>query len=344
MQKQGARKYISPLNILFFGLGLLLLAFLLSQVDFQNLARLIAHIPPIYLVLGGIIYLLKSTIRSFRFWRINAEAHPSFLKMLRLTLASSLASQLLPLKLGELTYIYLVKKEIDSPITQGISSLIIIRIFDLLAISILFILAALGFGISNGLSVYFSYVLGFIAFLVILLIALVSAGKYFSPIANRLVQNTFLGKIPLIGKAQNGLERILAGLGKFKGKEMIELVSYPLLEWLVNFAMYHVLLQGMGLSPRPLDTVIGVSFAALASVLPVNSFGNFGTQEAGWATGLLLSGFSQQTALASGFATHLLALGFMLGMGGVAWISYLFSYGIVPGTGSQRSGSRDPER
>ncbi|MBE0699246.1 MAG: flippase-like domain-containing protein [Anaerolineaceae bacterium] len=318
MQKQAARKYISPLNILFFGIGLLLLIFLLSQVDFQNLARFIANIQPIYLLLGGLIYLIKSAIRALRFWRINAEAHPSFLKMLRLTLASSLASQLMPLKLGELTYIYLVKKDIGSPISQGISSLIIIRIFDLLAISILFILAALGFGMPTGLSVYFSYVLGFITFLVIILASLVGAGKFFSPIVNTLVQKTFLGKIPLIGKAQDGLERILAGLGKFNRKETVELVIYPLLEWSVNFAMYHVLLEGMGLSPRPLDTIIGVTFAALASVLPVNSFGNFGTQEAGWATGLILSGFTQQTALASGFATHLLSLGYMLVMGGAA--------------------------
>ena len=62
---------------------------------------------------------------------------------------------------------------------------------------------------------------------------------------------------------------------------------------------------------------------ALASVLPVNSFGNFGTQEAGWASGMVLLGYSQQTALTSGFATHLLSLAYMLVLGGAAWISYL---------------------
>jgi hypothetical protein len=266
------------------------------------------------------------------------------MRMLRLTLASSLASQLMPLKLGELAYVYLVKKDFQSTLTQGISSLVVIRIFDLLAISILFILALLGFGLPAGMSIYLYYVLAFIAALVFGLFALVSGRKFLPAFTSHLVQTTFLRKIPAAVKLQTSIENILHDLGQYKGKEYGELMVYPLLEWSTNFAMYHILLLGMGFSPRLLHTVTGVSFAALASVLPINSFGNFGTQEAGWATGLMLSGFSQQAAITSGFATHLLSLAFMLVMGGIAWVAYLISYGIVPGAVSQPSGSQSSDK
>jgi glycosyltransferase 2 family protein len=344
MEKPTSRKYFTPLNLLYFVLGLGLLTILLLQIDFQNLLRSITSIPLTYLLLGGLIYLAKTLARSFRFWRINQRMKPSYLKMVRLTMASSLASQLLPLKLGELTYVYLVKKDFKTSVPQGLSALVVIRIFDLLAISLLFVLAALVFGLPAGASIYFSYVLAFMAALVLILLVMILAGDFLSKMLNLLVRRTVLHKIRLVVRLQEGIDNTLFEIRQYRGKEYAELLVYPLIEWGINFVMYHVLLLGMGLTPHFFDTVIGVAFAALASVLPINSFGNFGTQEAGWATGLILVGVSQDAALTSGFATHLLSLAYMLVMGGASWISYLFAYGMVPGSGSQRSDGRLPER
>jgi uncharacterized membrane protein YbhN (UPF0104 family) len=111
-------------------------------------------------------------------------------------------------------------------------------------------------------------------------------------------------------------------LQKQKGQKYLEIGGLSMLEWALNYSMFHVLLLGMGLAPRFFDTIATVAFAALASILPVNSFGNFGTQEAGWAAGMMLLGYPQETALTSGFATHLLTLLFMLVLGGLALLSY----------------------
>jgi len=139
-----------------------------------------------------------------------------------------------------------------------------------------------------------------------------------------VIERTFIGRWPFMVRMENGIEEILHNIRKHQGKENIALIGLPALEWSINFLMYHILLIGMGLAPHILDTVTGVAFAALASILPINSFGNFGTQEAGWATGMILAGYSQETALASGFATHLLSLGFMVVLGGISWLLYLF--------------------
>lgn len=317
------RKYVSPLNVIYFVLGLFLLIVLLRQIDFQNLLRLLAGIQPVYLVLGGAIYLLKSAVRAMRFWQINARVRPSFLKMLRLTLASSLASQLMPLKIGEFAYIYLVKSEFDFPLSQGLSSLMVVRIYDMLAISVLFLAACLGFGLPDSFSGYFYPILGFVGLLLVLLVSIVYAGRPILYFLRAVIQRTFLRTIHIVDRLLQGGERVFGELSRFRAKDTAWLTAYPLAEWGINFAMYHVFLIGLGFDPHFLDTVTGVAFAALMSVLPVNSFGNFGTQEAGWATGLILAGYPREAALTSGFATHLLSLGFMVLMGGSAWISYL---------------------
>ena len=106
-------------------------------------------VQPGYFLLGGLLYLVKTCLRALRFQRLNRQSKPSFAEMLRLVLASGLASQLLPLKLGEFAYIYLLKRSRRATISQGLSSLLIARLFDLLAVAVLFILVSLALGLPD---------------------------------------------------------------------------------------------------------------------------------------------------------------------------------------------------
>ena len=327
MKSSSVSRHVTPLNILYFLLGTALLVLLLLQVDFQGLLRQIVNIPPGLLLLGGLLYLCKGAARAVRFWRINAAARPGYWKMLRLTFATSLASQLLPFKLGELTYVYVVKRELRTPISQGLSALIIIRIFDLLAIALLFVIAALALSLPGSFSIYFNYILGLIALLLALLVVFLFAGKYFTAVSERLLALPWLKDVRLLQKIQTSMAGLLAELGKYRSGQYIELIAYPLVEWSINFLMYGVLLRGIGLTPRALDPVVAVTFAALSNLLPLNSVGNFGVQDAGWTTGMLLLGYGQDVALTSALSTHLLALGYMVVLGGAAWLTYLISAG-----------------
>jgi glycosyltransferase 2 family protein len=324
MSLPARKKYLTPLNLIYFLLGMGLLVFLLRKVDFPSLSELILKIKPQFLLLAGLIYLVKACLRSARFTHMNESSNAGFGSMMRLSLASSLATQLMPLKLGELSYVYLLKRDNRATITQGLSSLVIIRIFDLLAIALLFLAFALGFGTTRNMSVYFYSILGFVGFLLVVILALLVLSRYGEPLLAFVFRIPLLQKIPYSGKLRLGLEGIFQTLNQYRPQAFLIWIVLAALEWSVNYAVYHVLLVGMGWSPAFFDSVVGVTFAALASVLPVNSFGSFGTQEAGWASGLVLIGYSQTQAINSAFATHLLSLLFMLIFGGVAWLSYLF--------------------
>lgn len=322
MKSPVSKKYFSAWNLLYFVLGLLVLFFLLRKIDFAGLMRLILNIQPGYLVLGGLIYLCKAGVRSARFTRMNARAHPSYLKMVRLSLATSLASQLLPLKLGELSYVYLLKKDLRSSIPQALSSLMVIRVFDLLAIALLFLGYSFATRLPANLSVYFYSILGFVGVLLFLILGLLLISRTGAGILDYVFRFALIKRIPFLRRLRRGLEGIFTELRQYSGREYLEWTALSVLEWAVNYAVYHVILLGIGLTPSLFDTVVAVTFAALASVLPVNSFGSFGTLEAGWATGLVLLGYPQEIAISSGFATHLLTLFYMLLFGGISWVSY----------------------
>jgi glycosyltransferase 2 family protein len=324
MDRTSLKKYLTIWNLLYFVIGVVILIYLVRKIDFAGLIQWILKIRPEFLILGGLIYLCKAAARSTRFTRINLRTNPGYIKMLRLSLASSLASQILPFKLGELSYVYLLKKDNRASIPQGISTLMVIRIFDLLAIAVLFIIISLVIGLQK-VSVYFYSILAFTGILFAFILSLLIAAKNSEKFFRFIFQFDGLQKIPLIQKVIRGVQAVFECLQQYSGREYLEWTGLASLEWLINYATYYVILVGIGLSPTFFDTVVGVTFAALASVLPVSSFGGFGTLEAGWASGLILLGYSQEIAIASGFATHFVTLGYMVLFGGVSWLTYLVS-------------------
>ena len=317
-----SKKTLSPWNILYFVIGLFVLYFLLKQINFHDLIQLIFQVKIEYFLLGGLLYLCKSLMRALRFKRINQRFSPRFLEMLRLTLATSLASQIMPMKLGELSYVYLIKKEEKSSISYGLSSLIVIRLIDLLAISLLFIVITLITHPSAKLSIYFQSILWFIAFLLAIIFGLLILSAFDRANLQFLLRFRLVERLPLLKKLALGLDNFLTNLKQYTILEYLEWTGLASIEWLINYFIFYVLMVGLGLTPTFFDTVVSVTFASLASVLPINSIGNFGTQEAGWATGMVLLGYSKEIAIASGFATHLLTMAYMLLFGGIAWISY----------------------
>lgn len=318
-----SKKILSPWNILYFVLGLFVLYFLLKQINFHDLIQLIFQVKIEFFLLGGLLYLCKSLVRALRFKRINRRFSPRFMEMLRLTLATSVASQVMPMKLGELSYVYLMKKEEQSSISFGLSSLMVIRLIDLLTISLLFIVITLIAHPSAKLSIYFQSILWFMAFLLAIIFGLLVLSAFDRANLQFLLQFRLVERLPLMKKLALGLDNFLTSLKQYTIFEYLEWTGLASIEWLINYFIFYTLMVGLGLAPTFFDTVVSVTFASLASVLPINSIGNFGTQEAGWATGMVLSGYSKEVAIASGFATHLLTLAYMLFFGGIAWLSYL---------------------
>ena len=89
---------------------------------------------------------------------------------------------------------------------------------------------------------------------------------------------------------------------------------------MINYYAFYILLLGLSINIQFPEALIAVTFAAFASILPINSFGNFGTQEAGWSIGLVLLGFPKDIAVMTGFASHIYTLIYIVVFGGISWL------------------------
>ena len=304
--------------------GLALLGWLLSQVDLKGLWAWLIRADPWWLLVGGIAYLINNLIRSYRLVEITRLPVRRTPGMLVIVLAVSLANQILPARLGELTYVYLAHKSPDLSAGKGFASLLVARLFDLGAIGLLFLIGTLPQldQLPHETVVYLWLAAACMGSVIAILVALVIWRQSLCRLAFRLVNLFKLPGRPTILRTIQDVETSLGTMSSslLLGKTLVSSCAI----WLSNFAMLYLLLISLDVSTTFSQTVIQATFAALTSIIPINSIGNFGTMEAGWAAGSILTGVDPDAAIMTGFAIHLLALGYAVALGLPAWGWFLW--------------------
>jgi len=316
---------LSVKNLGFFLLGVLLLFFLLRQIDLRELRDQIVGVHWGYFLAGGMVYFLKACLRAVRLNRISTDLVLPYGRTLRLSLATSLATQILPFKLGEFSYVYLLKQEKSTSTAQGLSALVVIRLMDLMAIGVLYLAVALSLRTPQS-GVQMDEALAFVGVLGAGLGVLMALSHYAPPFFRKLRTKTFpQGKIG--ARLTGGLEKFFLYFQAYRPVQFAQWMGLALLEWVANYSMFHLLLLGMDVPVSFFQTATAVTFAAIASALPVNAVGSFGSQEAGWTAALLLVQVDRQMAITTAFSTHILTLAYIAFFGTLAWISYVFFTG-----------------
>jgi hypothetical protein len=234
--------------------------------------------------------------------------------------AAQVAAGVLPLRLGELALIPLLRAAGFPGAVRGLSILVFVRVFDLTALLVWAVAATALVGGSPAAA---------LAGLAILAVA--------SPLAAALGLRWLRRSARGWRRRPGWRRRVLMQLLRVR-RELVLVARSPLraggcaalslLLWPAIFGVTVALLRGMGLDWPPGPVFLGVVGASLGAMLPVNSVGNFGTQEAGWAAALSVVGVPARQALASGFACHLWALLLLVPVG-AAGVAYLI--GTQPG-------------
>lgn len=321
-------RVLNAKNLSFFLLGVVILIFLLRQIDLKELRDQILGVRWELFLAGAGVYFLKSCLRAVRLNRISADLSLPYFKTLRLSLATSLATQILPFKLGEFSYVYLLKQEKNAPAAQGLSALIVIRLMDLLAIGVLYLAVALALR-SPQSGVQMMQALIFIGLLGAGMGLLMALSRLAPPVLEKVKAKSFPEENFLSRLVEWG-EKFFRYFQAYRPQQFAQWMGLALLEWIANYGMFHLLLLGMSVPVTFFQTATAVTFAAVASALPVNVVGSFGSQEAGWTAALLLVQVSRQTAITTAFSTHILTLAYIAFFGALAWLSYLLRLGSRP--------------
>ena len=233
----------------------------------------------------------------------------------------NLLNHVLPFRTGELSYLYLVRSLHGVPVAEGFGTLAICRIMDLMAFALFYPVSILllywqGFAFPSYVwTVLWGVVPVFFA-LAALLAVLSIRGRALVGFLRRLVGHSPVAGSGLADRILDKFEEIASSfehMGTLKVHMGAFLLSLGILG-IIYLAIY-ILLAGMGY-PMPMLLVVFCStLASLGMLLPLYSFGGFGTLEAGWTVGCVMAGFSKEMGMASGLSFHIIVLGYVCLMG-----------------------------
>ncbi len=290
---------------------------LLSKVNIADILDVLSKASPANLAICLFFYIMLMVARAWRF-RILLNNKIGFMRLFNITMFHNLMNNIVPFRIGELSYIYLIKKA-KKKYSHGIASLLVSRIFDLISMAIVLIVALMFSDISIislPILVFFVLILIFSAFVLVF-------------------KNKFV--LLLLKKISKAVSKINKGLSKkldIYSKELIEAFSdIKSKETIFLTFMYSLVIIGFSMSftyflastvgfflPLPV-LVIATTASILTTVLPIYGLGGFGTVEAAWTIVLTYFGYSASVAIIIAFSIHIVQLLFSVILGGIGWLN-----------------------
>jgi uncharacterized protein (TIRG00374 family) len=286
-------------------------ALLLSQISISDIVDLFRTAHRGWFLLGILFYVFTYLPRTWR-WRILLPRPIPAGPLFAMTAVHNFLVRALPAKLGETSFFLMLRGRLGVSGTEALATFVVARVYDG-AVAILLFVLSLFFGRRLPGAVGLNLAAAFLALLVAALFLLrgslaVRWGRtLFAKVAGRRGMPGFLRS----GKLHMRLEALEGHLAKIEsGGRAAQAILATLGIWIPTYLMSQCLLLSFG-EPFPFwGTVFGNTLATVTSLLPIGTFGNFGTQEAGWTLGFVLQGMGRETAIATGFAIHL--VGFTL--------------------------------
>ncbi len=295
-----------------------LLLFLLTKIKLDDFIRTFQNIA-IPALLGFVFFSLAGSV--LRAWRYKWLLHPHAIKwkdILMVTFIRNLFVDLLPARIGSLSYIYILNKRLKYSFESSSSTFIIAFLFDFLTLSPILITAIFFVGMgSTALSIPIMVLLSVIFFLIFFLIF-----WKVIPLSNLVLKiySSFLKTTQLRKKkwAVLSLEKIKSSIDSLEQIQKRK-IYWPvfLLSLFIRMAKYislflllFSLLYSHGLlfdAVNFFKTVLGITGAELSSALPVKGIGGFGTWESAWVLTSRLIDFEDRLAIISGIGIHLIS-------------------------------------
>lgn len=309
------KRYVSL--IISFGIGILIVYYLLSAIDPADIPRAIGKISLTNLIIAFMIYASSVFVKSLRFNVILSNAHIGLWRMFNIVSLYMFLANFLPMRAGELSYLFLMKRTANTPGTASFASLIIGGISDVILVLIATVIVGWHFRhlvegkpivdwLCNLVSSLSSrYLRTAIILLIVLLLML-------------FVTLKLREKFKLWEKLVQVVEQLK--FATFNAKMVLVIIlSIAIIS--LRFLSQWVIVYSMKLGIGIWEFSFALLFGTLLSLLPVHGPSGFGTVEAPWVLALLYLGVPKENAIVSGFALHILVVLFSIIIGVYGFIA-----------------------
>ena len=297
--------------------SIVLLWLLFSKIDFTDLTLAFSRIFPPALAFYIAVALLGAWLRAWRYkWLLYP--HPvGWGNILLVTFIRNSLIDLLPARLGSLSYIYVLNKRLGFRFETATSSFIVAFVLDFLTISPFLILSLLAVGINAEavsaplllavaaaffilVGIFYWKITPIAGWILLILRRLLRAVGIEEKKSSRL----FVAKFELTIQSLESIRRRGKAIPIFILSLLIRLAKYISL-----FALFYAFLRAQGYSLAQLSFwvfILGLSGAELTSALPIKGLAGFGTWETAWALTFGLLGFDPKLAVVTGIGVHFL--------------------------------------
>lgn len=300
-------------------LAIIVSYFLLKEIDITEIPKTISRISINAVSIGFGSYCLLVIAKTLRF-RAILGLKTNLNHLLPILALHTFWGNFLPMRTGDVSYVYLMHRHQKVEATQGIASLMVASIIDLMLLIGLMVTTSLLLHskISGKLSWTLLYLMPLIIGCVVVVI--VSLACLTPKFCISLAQNC---ANPLLNLEKKWLTwfinkalSIVSEITSFRlNIHFLKIWLYSLLCLLIRFGFQCYLVSEMGVKIPFTEVLFALAFTNGFNLLPIQSIGNFGTTEFPFALLLHYFGTPLENATITGFSLHILIILYCLPLG-----------------------------
>ncbi len=299
--------------------------FLLKEIDLREIPETLGRISIKAVLIGFCCYCLLVLAKTLRF-RTLLGLDSSVHEIFPILALHTFWGNFLPMRTGDISYVYLMQRRQKVDATQGIASLMVASVIDLVLLITLMIAIAtlllpkLG-GKFSWMALYLTPLL-FGTGLIILIILACAAPNFCNKLAQRCVKPLLRLEQPALTWIANKFISILNEITAFRfNLRFLKVWGYSLLCLVIRFGFQCYLVAEMGVDIPLTEVLFALAFTNGFNLLPIQTVGNFGTTEFPFAWFLNYFGTSMDIATVTGFSLHILILLYCLPLGAYGFLS-----------------------
>ena len=310
--------------------------FLLSKIDLLDIPRAIGNIPLPSLAIALLLYAISVYLKAVRF-KIILRTGISLRQLFPIVSLYMFFANILPMRAGELSYVYLLKKQTKTPGTKSFASLIVGGIADatVLLVAMLIVGWHLREALANGISNFF-YTLVQKAetstqvtkenLLLLITVVVLILG---SIIVLVFLKRRGINRQHNVWKYTSTIKAKILEVGRELADtsfdvRMLGIIACSMLIIAFRFGTQWYLVRSMEIDIGIWELSFALLFGVLFSLVPIHGAAGFGTVEAPWVLTLLILNVPKRDAITSGFGLHLIIIMYCIILGVYGAISLKF--------------------
>ena len=300
-------------------LAVVIAYFLLKEIDIQEIPKTLSRLSIGALLIGFGCYCLLVLAKALRFralLNLDSGVHQVF----PILAMHTFWGNILPMRTGDVSYVYLMQRRQKVDATQGVASLLVASLIDL--VLLIGLVVATAWLLRTALRDTFS---GTVLYLIPLLmggglmavvIFVYAAPRACMRFAERCAAPLLALEKRSISWAVDKALAVLQELTTFRSnRRFLEVWAYSVLCLVIRFGFQCHLVAEMGVEIPMTEVLFALAFTNVFNLLPVQTVGNFGTTEFPFVWLLNHFGTSIETATVTGFSLHILILLYCLPIG-----------------------------